>query len=309
VYYGARHRLSPKREIGQLLVCHSVPCLFLAALYLVDIRYMQLGGAPPIPARLVLGRLFSLGFGITPTTYASIAAMSLAFGVFVLGLRWLAREDNQTWLFFAVAIVGSPALFLLGKPAYLFERYFLISFMFFLLLFSFVLGSLWRRSRRSSFAAVIVTVSVLVGNIGQIAVFERDGRGHFLDALAYIDRQSSLGEVSVCGDFDFRVRKFIRFYVPYLSGAGRFRYLEQEQLPPYGADWLLVHRLDDHQHPPPRMYDREDNAYERVQDFPAANFGGWNWHVYRNARGLAVIRDRETNERRALLPSAENQSH
>ena len=67
-------------------------------------------------------------------------------------LRLLAREALNSWLFFAVAVVGSPALFLLGKPVYLFERYFLISFVFFLLLLSYLLASLWRCSRRSACA-------------------------------------------------------------------------------------------------------------------------------------------------------------
>lgn len=291
VYHGARRRLSPRAEIGQLLTCHLVPSLFFLALYLVDIRYMQLGGAPPVPVPVVLGRLIGLGLGVTPSPAGSVAAIVFALLVLVLGLRLLAREDHHVWLFFAVAVLGSPALFLLGKPVYLFERYFLVSFVFFLLLLSYVLGSLWRRSQWGAFAAVVLTLCLLAGNIRQIVAFERGGRGHFLDALAYIDRQSPPGELSVCGDYDFRVRKFYRFYVPYLGAETRFRYREQERLPPHGADWLLVHRLDDRHSLPSCMYDVAGNVYEHAQDFPAAVFGGWNWHVYRNEHALAFKRD------------------
>jgi hypothetical protein len=262
--------------------------VFFVALYLVDVRHMQLGGAPPVPVPIVLGRLFGLGMGITPSAAGSIAAGVCALLVLVFGLRLLAREENHVWLFFAVAIIGSPALFLLGKPVYLFERYFLVSFVFFLLLLSYVLGSLWRRSRGGAFAAVVLTLALLAGNIQQIVDFERGGRGHFLDALAYIDQHSPSGDVSVCGDYDFRVRKFYDFYVPYLGAAGRLHYREQETLPPRGADWLLVHRLDDRHPPPPRMFDVDGNAYEHVRDFPAATFGGWSWHVYRNEHTHAL---------------------
>jgi hypothetical protein len=288
VYHGARRGLSMRAEIGQLLACHLVPSLFFIALYLVDIRHMQLGGAPPVPVPIVLGRLIGLGLGITPSTAGSIAAIALALLVVVIGLRLLAHEENHVWLFFAVAVIGSPALFLLGKPVYLFERYFLVSFVFFLLLLSYILGSLWRRSRGGAVAAVVLTLGLLAGSIRQIVDFERGGRGHFLDALAYIDQQSPPGEVSVCGDYDFRVGKFYQFYVSYLGAAGRLHYHEQEKLPPHGADWLLVHRLDDRHPPPPRMFDVDGNAYELVRDFPAAAFGGWSWHVYRNDHEVAL---------------------
>lgn len=282
VYHGARHHLPPRTELRQLLACHLVPCLFVAALYVVDIRRMQLGGAPPQPVYLVLGRLLSLGLGVTPSPAGFIAATGLAVLALGFGLRVLAREEEHVWLFFAAVIVGSPALFLLGKPAYLFERYFFISFVFFLLLLSYALGALWHRSRWSALAAVVLALGMTGGGILQIAAFERGGRGHFLDALAYVDRQSPSGEVSVCGDYDFRVRKFYQFYIPYLNGGERFTYREQETLPAHGTDWLLVHALDDRHPPQPRLYDVNGNAYEHVRDFPAARFGGWNWHVYRN---------------------------
>jgi uncharacterized membrane protein len=282
VYHGARRRLPARTELCRLLAIHLLPCVFIVALYIVDIRRMQLGGGPTQPTAVVLTRLISLGLGGPASAAYSSAVVILAALGLVMGLRLLARDARHVWLFFAAVILGSPALFLLGKPAYLFERYFLISFIFFLLLLSFVLGSLWRRSRAGAFVAVLVTVGIVSGSIAQIVAFERGGRGHFLDALAYIAEQSPPGEVSVCGDYDFRVHKFYDFYIPYLDAENRFTYREQDALPPRGADWLLVHRLDERHPPPPCMYDADGHAYQHVHDFPAAAFAGWNWHVYRN---------------------------
>ena len=104
--------------------------------------------------------------------------------------------------------------------------------------------------------------------------------------------------MSVCGDYDFRVGKFYRFYVPYLAAGGRFTYREQETLPAHGTDWLLVHRLDDRHPPQARMYDSHDNAYKHVQDFPAATFGGWSWHVYRNEGRSRLARGRSPSRKR-----------
>jgi hypothetical protein len=260
-----------------------VPGLFFVALYLVDVRHMQLGGAPPLPVHLVLGRLFVLGLGGPPVAAWYWPALLLGVAVFAAGLRLLARDERHVALFFAVAIAGSPALFLLGKPVYLFERYFLVSFVFFLLLLSYVLGALWRRSRAGTCIAALAALGMAIGGVVQVIDFERGGRGHFLDALAFIDRESPGESVTVCGDYDFRVRKFYTFYVPYVRGGDRLIYCEQDELPAGGADWLLVHRLDDLHPPEPRMLDAGGNAYERAGDFPAPSFGGWNWYVYRNA--------------------------
>jgi hypothetical protein len=289
VYHGARGQVPPRAELRQLLAIHLIPCLFVAGLYVVDIRHMQLGGAPPTPVFVVLGRLLSLGLGISPSALGTVTAVVIAVLVLVYGLRLLARDEQHVWVFFAAVILGSPALFLLAKPAYLFERYFLISFVFFLLLLSYVLGALWCRSRFGAVLAVVLTLGFSGGGIAHIAAFERGGRGHFLDALAYIERRSPPGEVSICGDYDFRVRKFYRFYAPYLDAGERLIYCEQEMLPAHGASWLLVHCLDG-RHPPPRISDADDNAYEQAQDFPAATFGGWSWYVYRNVNSMSQAR-------------------
>jgi hypothetical protein len=282
VYFIARRRLTARAEIRQLLAYHAVPALFFVALFLLDIRRMDLGGGPPLPTSVVLGRLISLGLGGSPLPMWFLPLAVCAVVALGAGLRLLARDTDHVWLFFAVAIVGSPALFLLGKPAFLFERYFLISFVFFLLLLSFVLGFLWRNARGGAIFAAAATLGMVAGSIGQIVDFERGGRGHFLDALAYLDRETPGEEVSLAGDYDFRVRKFYTFYVPYLHSEKQFVYYEQAALPARGADWLLVHRLDDRYPLLERMSDKDGNAYQRVKDFRIAAFGGWSWHVYRN---------------------------
>ena len=132
VYHGVAavaYRREPRS--AQLLACHLVPCLFVALLYVVDIRRMQLGGAPPTPTHLVLGRLLSLGLGFSPSTAGSIAAIVFAALALGLGLRLLARDNGQVWLFFAAVIVGSPALFLLGKASLSFRALFLDLFCLF----------------------------------------------------------------------------------------------------------------------------------------------------------------------------------
>jgi hypothetical protein len=285
VYHLARRRQSPRAEIGQLLACHAVPVLFVVVLYVLDIRRMELGGGPSLSRFEVVGRLLSLGMGGPPSASWFLPLAVVAAVAFALGLRLLARDADNAWLFFAVVIVGSPALFLLGKPAYLFERYFLISFVFFLLLLSYVLAWLWRSSRQGTIVASGAVLAIVSGSLWQVVDFERGGRGQFLDALAYIERESPGDVVRLSGDYDFRVRKFCAFYVPYLHSGKQFVYHEQNALPAGGADWLLVHRLDDSYPLREQLSDKDDHVYQRVKDFRIATFGGWSWHVYRKVHG------------------------
>jgi hypothetical protein len=282
VYHFARRRSPARSEIRELLICHAVPSLFFVVLYLVDIRRMQFGGGPPVPTTEVLGRLLGLGLGVSSSPMWFVPVAVFALVVFGIGLRLLATNPQNSWLFFAVAVVGSPALFLLGKPAFLFERYFLISFVFFLLLLSYVLAWLWRSSRPGAFLAGTMALAIAAGGAWQIRGFERAGRGHFLDALAWIEYETPGSVVAVSGDYDFRVQKFYTFYVPYLDTSKQVTYQPQDTLPAEGVDWLLVHRLDDRHPPEPRMYDTLGNAYRRVGDFPIHSFGGWSWYVFRN---------------------------
>ncbi len=297
LYCGARSGLSRRDEIRHLLACHLVPCLFFFVLFWVDIRSMKFGGGPVQPTSLVLGRLLGLGLGVAPSSAARMAATIFAALTLAIGLRRLAREDQRLGVFFAAAIVGSPALFLLGKPAYLFERYFLIPFVFFLLLLGFVLGALWRHSRAGACFAAVISLAVAGGGTAQVLAFERGGRGHVLDALAYIERRSPSEGATVCGDFDFRVAKCYRFHAAYLRTQKRLVYCEQKDLPPHGADWLLTHRSDAGSPLHDEMLDVRDNVYRRVEDFPAAEFGGWSWHVYRK-REVPVGHDAQRNSSR-----------
>jgi hypothetical protein len=59
-------------------------------------------------------------------------------------------------------------------------------------------------------------------------------------------------------------------------------YRGEEELPPGGAGWLLVHRLDDRHPPGPAARDAGGNEYRLEKGFPPAGYGSWGWYVYRN---------------------------
>jgi hypothetical protein len=279
----------PGGQVRGLVVCHGVPALFFAAFYFLSVRGMEVGGGPPAATAEVLARLIGLGLGGPAEGWAVVPWLVLAGVLFALGMALLLREEGDVWLFFAVAVVGSPALFLVRRPPFLFERYFLIPFAFFLLLSGHALGALWRRGAaqprgrgwQRCLLAVLVLVAVLAGDCARVAEFSRAGRGQFREALAWVARHDSGPVIAVTGNHDFRVQKYVDFYARYLEGTTEVVYLPASELPAGGVRWLLVHQPDDQPEPGEVQSDAAGNAYRLVQAYPSRGRGCWGWFVYR----------------------------
>jgi hypothetical protein len=290
---GKEHR-SAIDEIRSMLVFHGVPGVFFVAFYLVSLRGMDVGGGPPDAVTNVLARLVSMGLGGPALGLAMLPWLIGAALLFGAGSWLLAKEPGEMWVFFTVAVVGSPALFLLGlalRPGdrFLFERYFLIPFAFFLVLSAYVLGTLWRTALERRYAmvrriaALLVLIALLAGNLWHVRAFVRAGRGEFHEALPWLVAHDQNAVVTVTGDHDFRVRKYFEFYVRYLNDRREMRYLGKDELPADGADWLLIHRENERDPPGPIERDAKGNTYRLAQAYPSRGRGCWGWFVYRRA--------------------------
>ncbi len=270
---------SPRDELGGLLRLHGVPGAFFAAFYWVSLRGMEVGGGPPAGTAGVLVRLLGAGLGGPAGGLEAVPWVLAAALLFAAGLALLARARDDSWVFFAVAVVASPALFLARRPPFLFERYFLVSFLFFLLLAARVLGALWRAGGpRRLFAACALT-AFLAGSLAQVRGFVHAGRGEFRSALAFVAAADPAAVVRVSGDHDFRVRKYVEFHARRLPGGREVEYVSREALPAAGVRWLFVHRPDD-QHPPPEVDTFAGRRYRLAAAYPSRGPACWGWFVY-----------------------------
>jgi hypothetical protein len=281
VYHNARRRTSPRAELLDALRVHGPPALFCVALYLLDLRGTQLGGGDALPASAVLGRLLGLGLGVGPAPFWLVGPPVLA--AILAGLYLLRREGSSEWVFFAVVLFTPPALFLVKRTPFVFERYFLISFAFFLLLLSYLLGRAWRHAPATRAVAVGLALLIALGNAASALHLARDGRGHFLDALTLIEHEAPGPEVTLTADHDFRTTKMLAFYAPYLRTGKALHYYDRASLPEGGVEWMIVHRTDELHPPGPVVHDGRGNTYHLVRAFRVSNYAGWHWFVYRNA--------------------------
>jgi hypothetical protein len=278
VYHFARNRETKGSELLQLARVHAVPATFFVLLYLLDVRRMEIGGAPPTWLPEILGSLLCRGVGLPYTPLLAILVAGLALSVFAAGLQLLRRQADDSWVFFAMAIVGSPLLLLLMRPPFVYERYFFLPLLFFLLLLGYVLADLARRFRAGIVLSLAVAAAMLLGNVALLSEFVHGGgRGEFVQALRHIDAHADAGPVTVAGDLDLRVSKMMRFY-----GPPRFEYIPQTDAPAHPADWLLIHRPDRDQPPldefafPPQG----GVLYRRDSEFRVGSPAGWDWYVY-----------------------------
>lgn len=276
----ARERTTTADELRRLLICHGPVAAFFVPFYLVSLRGLVFGGGPPAPTGDVIARLISVGLGGPAEGWERFPWLLGAMLLLTTGLWRLHREGRDIWLFFLVAVAVSPALFLIRRTPFLFERYFFVSFVFFLLLVGHVLGTLWRAGGPARGLSLLVLLAFLAGNVRQVLLFHDAGRGQFHQALAWIAAADPGEEVIVTGDHDFRVQKYVEFYASSLDDPTRLVY-RSRTVGGAPADWLLAHRLDGRHPPAAEERDEAGNVYRLVQAYPSRGPFAWGWFVYR----------------------------
>jgi hypothetical protein len=124
----------------------------------------------------------------------------------------------------------------------LYLRHFIVGIAFLLILFSFVLASLYERGILGKTICLILLAAFFVANSFPLVALYKYGRGHYRDAVRFIAEHSSKDVVTIGGDHDFRITMVLQFYVHDAMGNKRAQYLDHDSLPPDGPDWVIFHK-------------------------------------------------------------------
>ncbi|MBY0230436.1 MAG: hypothetical protein K2W96_14220, partial [Gemmataceae bacterium] len=259
-----------------------------------------LEGGPGYVVSDVLLSLVSRGLGGPGSGGLAVAVALLGLSLFAVGMARMIRDGEDAWVFFAVAVLASPLLVLILPPPFLFERYFALPWVFFLL----VVGEGWREcvrlsdpgerspshkedrfnlnpptalNRFAGWSALLLPLLFLVGSIWTALDFHRHQRGRLREAIAWIAAQPM--PPTVAGDDDFRIRAVLGYH----DKEGRLTFVPRGAIPPGGASWLLVHYQDGSFAPPDEAEDGDGNLYERAAGWPSQGPADWGWFVFRNA--------------------------
>jgi hypothetical protein len=205
-------------------------------------------------------------------------------------------ERDNRWIFYAVVIVAPLGLIPILLLVPLSVRYFMISVAASLVLLSSGCAVLLRRGRAGRGIGLTLLAVFVAGNAVNTSNLLRFGRGQYLAALRFIEKNSHGREVVITSDHDFRNAMLVNYYKRYLERPDSIQYVDRATLDEQyvrtntrslGAEWLIFHRFDLREQPE-RLTEIYGNNYKLMRIYRYSDLSGWNWLLYHNLNRPSV---------------------
>jgi hypothetical protein len=278
LWRSVRYRSNWRQAVLDLFALFTVPIALLLAFYFVAIRGMEVGGGPNYQVMPLLMKTASYMLGGPASGAAAGIAALLAVASIYLVLVYLMFERDDRWIFYAVVIVAPLGLIAILLPVPLSVRYFIISVAASLVLLSSGYAALLRRGVAGRGVGLMLLALFVAGNAIDTGNLLRFGRGQYLAALRFMEKNSDGREIVITSDHGFRNRMLVNYYKRYLERPDYTQYVERA---PSGAEWLILHRFDLTKQPE-KVTDIYGNNYKLVHIYRYSDLSGWNWLLYRN---------------------------
>jgi hypothetical protein len=273
-----RYRSKWRQALLDQFALFTVPIVLLLAFYFVAIRGMEVGGGPKYQVTPLLIKTASYMLGGPASGAAAGIAALLAVGSIYVVLAYLMFERDDRWIFYAVVIVVPLGLIAILLPVPLSVRYFMVSVAASLLLLGSGYAAVLRRGVAGRGIGLTLLAVFVAGNAVNTGNLLRFGRGQYLAALRFMEKNSNGREVVITSDHDFRNGMLVNYYKRYLERADYTQYVERV---PSGAEWLILHRFELTK-PAERVTDIYGNNYKLVSIYRYSDLSGWNWLLYHN---------------------------
>ena len=272
------------RVVRELALCHAVPLVFMACLYITVMRQWGSVGGDVLPLARVICDTMAAALGLPMQSESRWGALFLGSTLITSGLVILARlVRSDIWIFYLSALLLTPALMLcINSRPYVYVRYFVVLFPFFYLMLGETMDAIDGRFKAARVAVVGLCLLMLVGHTLSTADFLRVGRGGYLDAVTYMAANTPRSDVKVGGDHDFRDGLPIYFYSRYLPKNRDMAYLRSDAWPSEGPDWYLVHNTCSEGFIPQTVLQVRGRTYRLEKTYPVLGLSGVGWHLYRN---------------------------
>lgn len=259
---------------------HLVPFPFFVVLYFTNIRNLGYGGGPIYTVQEVVVETIALTLGGPKGIAATIFVLTIATISFYEIFKLRQSNDDRWCFFLAITFLAPAAILLITRPTYLYPRYFAVPMPFLLILYSSFLTRLFKGKSLAIVTASLLIIFSLVNNGIRISSFLKQGRGHYLAAVSYMNDHTEKGQIiTVAGDSDARNRMLTDFYKNYLPDNRILRYINRENRITDPPDWFLIHNIKDE--PPITNFTLENGiSYELQQSFFYSGISGWNWFLY-----------------------------
>ena len=279
-------RLAREQRAHALLALFGPPTAALALFETIQIP-MRVGGADRNGVGPVVLRTLALWSGAPERGAAAVAGAAVLLGLLGWELRHLRRERSDEFVFFAALFAGA-VVFAAVFP-FPFERHFYACLPFSLLLAAGGLARLFRSSGAKRAAAAVLALLFLLGNGVRDRALATAGRGHYLEAVQRMAKDTPEDVITVASDHDFRNRTLLDFYAAYLPPPKRLAYVPIERRQANPPAWFLLHGLaTDPRLAPVGVSLPGAAAYRLVEVYPYAGLSGWTWMLYRRDANLGL---------------------
>jgi len=279
-----RLRYSVPKIIGWTAACYAAPFIYLLTLYLVDVRYLQIGGGTPISVPEGYGATLAWALGGPNVPWLQSFTIAISVAGLLAGLAILVRQRSEEWVFFLGAIVMFPLTMPLFEHGTLhYVRYFVVALGFLLLLFGRVLGWLFNFGRSGKIVTGLVCSLFVVLNGSAVVSLLKFGRSHIAEAVNFMAQNTNEQSVaSFGGEQDFRIQFVLAIYWREMMDDKPAAYYDHDHWPAEGPEWVIFHKESFAQPVPPgrRFTDEFGNAFELVRIFPTAPLSGVHWFIY-----------------------------
>jgi hypothetical protein len=272
-----------RRHILPLICEVLIPSVFLSILYVVDLRYLDIGAGDEGSAWQVFAQATSAAFGGPLEGHSIVLVATLILVMAAWSLYELYSTGSDVWVPMIVGIFVMPAaIVLVVQPEWPYPRYFLVSMLFLQLLVSWQLGQIFQRPY-GKLAYLLIMAVVLGGNVYLTSRLLAYGRGGYESAVNYLLNRSSRPYVLVASDHDFRNKLVLAYYFLRARATDRIVYVNSGHWPPEGPEWFLVHDSSQDFSPPPSIRIEPGHVYQLDAVFPYFGLSGFHWAIYRQA--------------------------
>jgi hypothetical protein len=276
-------RTNLKWFVVRMLYCHALPMLFIAFLYAIDIRYIVVGGGR---TEFSITECFAEALTWTYGGEGRIA-MAICGAITVAlclsyGLRSSWRYKLDSWVLPVGLAIVVPLLFVQASdPATLYVRYFIVSMVFFLVLIGICLTSLFERGGLGRAVSIFLLAAYGAANGYYTRSLFSFGRGAFSQAVRYILQNTPGNVIEAGGNHHFRIPTMLSFYAP-LSGIPKnVKYLNQNEWPAGGPEWIIFQKPSFEDPVPPAA----GHHYVLARTYLATPLSGLHWFLYHKVPG------------------------
>src|SRR5262249_57821624 len=237
-----RLNFSVSRIVAWAAACYAAPVAYLAALYVADLRYLQIGGGTPITVLDGYGATLAWAFGGPNASRWQWFTGAISVLGLVAVLVYLIRDRSDEWIFFLGAVVVMPLTMPLFEHGTLhYVRYFIVALGFLLLLLGRVLGWLFQSGRSGKITSAFLCLFFLTLNGSAVGSLLKYGRSHITEAIKFMDQTAKQQPVTFGGEQDFRIQFVLSIYWRDMMDGKSAGYYEHDNWPTDGPERVIFH--------------------------------------------------------------------